>query len=362
MNKILVTDDERSIRESFTLILEGKYRVVTAASGEGALKAVADQKIDLAFLDIRMPGLDGLETLKRLKELDPEVDVIMVTAVNDVQKASEAIKLGARDYLIKPFDVEAIHKMTAAVLARQELARASRRALRPAAPLTGQSDKIKALNQFIEKTGAQDGPVLLLGEAGTEKALAALALHDKSPRHTLPFVTCQLTAKMSAKNELFGQTKGTTVVDLAKKSGALERARGGTLYINNIEYLPVELLPDLRQSGVRLIAASSGELPDKVKEFFGPSVITLPPLRDRLTDLPVIATGILDDLSRLYHRENVELTPEAAEALGSYAWPGNVAQLKALLEKVMLTTKKTRIEVNDLPLEFAQSRTRVGTA
>lgn len=121
MNKILVVDDELSIRESFSLILEGKYKIVTAASGEGALKHVTDQKIDLVYLDIRMPGLDGLETLKRMKEIDPDIEIIMVTAVNDMRKANEAIKFGARDYIIKPFDVNAILKMTETLLRRKSL-------------------------------------------------------------------------------------------------------------------------------------------------------------------------------------------------------------------------------------------------
>ena len=142
MNKILVVDDELSIRESFSLILDGRYKLITAASGEGALKAAADQKIDLAYLDIRMPGLDGLETLKRLKQIDPAIEVVMVTAVNEVNKASAAIKLGARDYIIKPFDVDAILKMTAAILRRQELLREGAAIQQKGKKLIGQSERI----------------------------------------------------------------------------------------------------------------------------------------------------------------------------------------------------------------------------
>src|SRR5512136_2766701 len=170
--KVLIIDDEPSIRESFALILGGKYQVLLAASGEAGLKHAADQKIDLAFLDMRMPGLDGLSTLKRLKEIDPELEVVMVTAVNDIQKASEAIKYGAKNYLIKPFDVAAILKMTEAILRRRSLIieeeNIRKGTDKKQLKLVGQSEKIESILRNIKKIAAKDMRVLVLGEPGTE--------------------------------------------------------------------------------------------------------------------------------------------------------------------------------------------------
>lgn len=362
MHKILVVDDEFSIRESFSLILEGKYTVVTSASGEGALKNVTDQKIDLAFLDIRMPGMDGLETLKRMKELDPELEVVMVTAVNDVQKASAAIKLGAREYLIKPFDVDAVLKMADSILRRKVLIRegmeVQKEAHKKSPQLIGQNEKILGIFKTIEKIADKNLRVLILGEAGVEKEAVAEIIHENSARSAFPFLVFNLSEPMSAaeiKLKLFGKGKGSTVIDLHKTPGLLEAARGGTIFINNIEHLPVELI-SLFTADVRLIAGSSKENLLEVSkdnfDYFSEVIIDLPALRERISDLPLLANYFLRKYSDEHGREAPEIVPASLEALSNYCWPGNVAELEALVEKMAITAASGQINPSDLPIDI----------
>jgi len=362
MNRVLVVDDELSIRESFSLILEGKYRVITTASGEGALKHVTDQKTDLVYLDIRMPGLDGLETLKRIKEIDPGVEVIMVTAVNDVKKASEAIKLGARDYLIKPFDVNAILKMTESILRRRSLRfegeTIQREAKKKAARLIGQSEKIGLIRKSIEDLSAKNLRVLILGEPGTEKETVVELIHEKGPRAELPLAYLPLSGKMSAleiKIKLFGAGGGLTTADLKRESGLLEEARGGTLFIDHIEFLPPDVL-SAQTCDARLIAGSSQlELADKSKELFdlfSEAIFVLPPLRERISDLPLLVEYFLGKFNEQYGREIDDVSNEAMEIFSNYAWPGNTQELAVLLERLVIITNSNKISQKDLPLDL----------
>lgn len=349
MPNILVVDDEFSIRESFSLILEGKYKVTTAASGEGALKAVADQKIDLAFLDIRMPGINGLETLERLKEIDPQVEVIMITAVNDVQKASEAIKLGARDYIIKPFDVETIQKLAGNLLRRKTL-------LKETSSLQKEGQKRLAgaiENDVLEKYAASDSPLLILGGQGTDKESLARLVHEKSSRNDLPFLAHNLSSRLSAaevKALLFGAGKGFTTVELEKKAGLCEQAHGGTLFLNHIENLPVDLLAQLKSAEIRLIGGSSQETFSA--DFFAGAVISLPALSEQAPELHFLVKDLLENLNRKYGKEIQELSSKTDALFSNYSWPGNTHQLKCLLERLALKTTSNQIEVEGLPFDL----------
>jgi DNA-binding NtrC family response regulator len=362
MSKILVVDDELSIRESFSLILEGRYKVLLAASGEVALKHITDQKVDLAFLDIRMPGLDGLETLKRIKGIDPDVEVIMVTAVNDIQKASEAIKLGARDYIVKPFDVEAILKMTDQILRRKQLFRDSaeiRREFHKKTPqLVGQNAKLLEISRLIEKISSQDLRVLVLGEPGTEKETVASIIHHKSPRSDNPLRFLNLSSRMTAgeiRNRILGQGKGSTIVELERMNGLAEEARGGTLFINSAEYLP-PMAEDLAAANLRLIGGSSVlDLADRSRElfnYFSEVLIVLPPLRERISDLPLLINYYLEVFNETYGREVKGVAPEVEDILSLHSWPGNIAELEGLLEKIMITIDSEQIGAENLPLDL----------
>jgi DNA-binding NtrC family response regulator len=360
MNKILVVDDELSIRESFALILGDKYKVLLAASGEAALKYAADQKIDLVFLDVRMPGLDGLTTLKRLKEIDPELEVVLVTAVSDVRKASEAIKYGARNYLIKPFDVAAIVKLTESLLRRRALRteeeNLQKETDRRQVKLIGQSDKIEAVFKTVKKLAPRNLRVLILGEPGTEKAAVAELIHEHSPRASLPFKSLTLSAAQTAtevRSALFGQEKGFTTADLKKQTGLIEAARGGTLFLDHLEYLPAGLASQPGEA--RLIGGSSADLAERSKEnfeFFSEALIVLPPLRERLADLPLLTNHYLALYSEEYGKEVNGVAPEVEEIFSNHSWPGNTAEFAALLKLLVLKTAANRVQLADLPLDL----------
>lgn len=350
MNKILIVDDELSIRESFSLILGDKYKLLLAASGEAALKHAASQQIDLAYLDIRMPGLNGLETLRRLKEIDPQIEVIMVTAVNEVQKASEAIKHGARDYIIKPFDVEAIQKMTENLLRRKsqvaESEELKKESKKESLKLIGQSEKIEEVSALINKIAPKNLRTMIVGETGTEKEVVAAIIHARSARAGLPFLTYSLTTQLSPgeiKNRLLGWEKGSTTADLKKRSGLIEEARGGTLFIDHAEFLTFDLPP----ADARLIGGSKESV-----EFFAEVLISLPPLRERLSDLPLLINYYLEKYSLEFAREVSEVAPEVEEIFSNYSWPGNVAELKALLKRLVLNSAGEWLSADDLPVDF----------
>ncbi|MFA5034405.1 MAG: response regulator [Candidatus Margulisiibacteriota bacterium] len=349
MYNILVIDDEQSIRESFSLILEGKYNIFLAASGEGALKLAADNKIDLAYLDFRMPGINGLETLKRLKQIDPSLEVIMITAVNDMQKAGEAIKLGANNYLIKPFDVDAVLKMTERLLQRKtlikeglEVQKGSQRSLQ----LVGQSEKILAANKQIEKAAASSEPVLIVGEAGTEKEPAAELIHQQSDRQDFPLKRISLTPEISPnrlRQILLGGSSGSNTIDLEKKVGLLEMAKDSSVIINNFEFYPAGT-PLLT---ARLLATSTKPLND-----FKGLVINLPPLRERLSDIPLLINHYLSLFSERYGQEIRSVNAEVEDLLTKYQWPGNVKELELVIERFFLNYSGEAVSPTYLAFEY----------
>lgn len=343
MHSILIVDDELSIRESFSLILEGKYRLLLAASGEAALKTISDQKADLAYLDIRMPGIDGLETLKRLKEIDPELEVIMVTAVNDVRNASEAIKRGARDYVVKPFDIEHITKLTEQILRRKGLleqgSAVKKKAGQTTPELIGQTEKIAAISQAIENI-KPDQRVLLVGELGTEKETVARIIHNRSPRAGSPFKTIAISPDRSAAR---------------LKSSVLDEAQEGTVFIDNLQVLPKDILKALTTKSARLIGGAR----EKIDSFSEVS-LDLPPLRERSSDVPLLINHFIEKFSRQYNK-GVKVEPKAAEVMAAYSWPGNVLQLQIQLEQLILCCKKGLITLADLPFDILlESRQNCG--
>ncbi|MFA6431568.1 MAG: response regulator [Candidatus Margulisiibacteriota bacterium] len=361
MNKILVIDDEYSIRESFSLIFQGKYEVSFAASGEGGMKAAADHKFDLAYLDVRMPGLNGLETLKRLKEIDSALEVVMVTAVNDVQKASEAIALGARDYIIKPFDVQSILKMTETILNRKYLllqgTKLQKDEFEQPDPL-GQSDKINNLIDEIKKKAPLHNRALILGEPGTEKEALGSLFHLDGPMPELPFNTLYLNEGLNAekaKTLLFGKTKGMTTADLHKTPGIIEETKKGTLFIGNIEYLP-SILDSLKEAPSRLVAGSRqlnlAEINKETFEYFSEMLIVIPPLRERVSDIAFLAGRFIEKFNKKHNRAINGLSNKAENVFMKYQWPGNTAELKSVIERAVLSGTRNEIDLEDLPYDL----------
>lgn len=364
MHSILVVDDELSIRESFSLILEEKYKVVLAASGEAALKAVSDQKLDMAYLDIRMPGMDGIEALARIREIDPDLEVVMVTAVNDVQNASKAIKIGARDYVVKPFDVDHILKLTEQILSKKAIQKEKVTAQKKTADFVGLDNVLKAVSKI-----KNDERVLILGEPGTEKEIVASIIHEKSDRSKAQFTSTHPSSLISLKEltTLFlGQGKGATIAELTGKSGLFEQLKSGTLFIDNLEALPSsvalaisngEFSRDGSQTKIkieaRLVAGAMPDLAEKNRalfDLFAARVINIPPLRERSGDLPLLIKHFANKYNDEYGKD-ISFSPDTIDALSAYQWPGNTQELACLIERYVLSMNKRIVEVEDLPLD-----------
>ncbi len=385
MNKdrpfILIVDDEASIRESFSLILQDDYNIITASTGEAALKKAVDNKIDLVFLDIRMPGMDGMETLKMLKDIDESIEVIMVTAINDVQKAGEAIQIGADNYIVKPFDVDQIMAMAKALTGKRSLKHAAKQIRQKAAKdlsfpeFLGQSKYAQNIIQQIDSYAGTDTPLIIFGESGTEKESIAFLIHSRSRRKDSAFLTLNISKHENEKElfkKLFGIGKGTFVYDLGKGTGMLEESSGGTMLINNIENAPqkvqealIEMIDKkaIKRSGssewiqvnTRLIFSSSAgpresEEPsifDKVSDS-----ISIAPLRDRREDIQDITTGLIEQYNGSLNRNIKGISGDAQEVLNSYPWPANMAELTNTIKRVFISGTKDNINTLDMPFDI----------
>ena len=348
---ILVVDDEQSIRESFKLILSDKYNVLTAASGEAAVKYSADDNLDLVFLDIRMPGMDGLEALKKIKEVNPGLLTIMVTAVNDVQKASEAIRLGANNYVVKPFDVNQIIKMVSSLMFKKSMLAEGRKISLEQGehPLIGISEKIESVRRLAKEAGEKQGGVLIIGPEGVEREAAARSI---SP--------CVIYDARKSDQTLFGWSGGGTVADIKKVSGALDQAEA--IFIDHADILPEWAQEKLLQSKVRLFLGTSKNLKETgfnqpLYDRASETVIEFPALSERASDLPLIIEYYLSEANKKYSRKVKGTTPEALNLLILYPWPGNTAQLAAVVSNLVLLNDKPLIEPSDLPLDILINET-----
>ena len=361
MPNILVIDDEHSIRESFSLILEGLYNVTLAASGEAGLKAVSSQKQDLVFLDCRMPGMNGLETLKRIKEIDSKPEVIMVTAVNDMQSAGEAIRLGARDYIVKPFDVDQLLHLTEQTLRRKSLANVKVNT-QVAAKLIGNSETIKKLAQEITTITAKQ-KVLILGEAGTEKELVARVIHEQGKRAAKPFVAISLSPSISnakLKQLFFGFEKGSTTADLNAQSSLFEEASGGTIFINNADLLTPEIVKAIELSEFSRVGSQARKTIDcqiifgaAAKELKAEVKLKLLPLRERPSDIAALASYFIEKHNHC-HARKLEFDPAVLNAFASYSWPGNFEQLSAVIEQLVLNNQEGKVSLGSIPINILQ--------
>ncbi len=366
---ILVVDDESSIRESFSLILDKEFRVITAATGETALKRIIDEKIDLVYLDVRMPGMNGIETLKKIKEIDKNIEVILVTAVNDVGSAASAVKLGAKDYLIKPFNVQDILNMT-----RSFVIKAQTRAIRPpdAEELIGNSRQMLQIKKTVSQSLQTDLNILITGEKGLEAEQIARIISGESEKKLVI-----LNASEDIRSSIiFGREKGTFASEFGKVPGMLEKAEGGILFIKNIELLPKNIQERLGQAilkkefsrdgspamipmDVRFIAETSvslaalmqgGDLDKTLFDAVSALVIELPPLKTRESDLPILIEHYFEKFMNKYDRK-IKISPRSIDILVACPWPGNLAQLSNTIESIVLSLDKAELEPEDLPLD-----------
>jgi two-component system, NtrC family, response regulator AtoC len=382
--RILIADDEINIRRVLEAILRRDgYDVVTAANGDEALAGMS-RGIHTVITDLKMPGLDGMGLLRKLSADFPDVPVVMITAHGSVENAVEAVKLGAFDYVEKPFDQEQIRQIVAKALRTHMLSRRDARpeeaASRGRFRLVGESSAIQQIYQVVEKVADTPSTVLITGESGTGKELVARALHDNSSRTGGPFIkiNCAAIPKTLMESELFGYEKGAFTGAVGSKPGRFELAHGGSLFLDEIGEIPVEmqvkLLRVLQESefervggiktikvDVRLITATNRDLATEITTggfrddlYYRLNVVPihLPPLRERREDIPLLVNHFITRFNERLKKQVTGVEPDAIERLISHHWPGNIRELENVIERTILFCEGSTIRTADLPGEF----------
>jgi two-component system response regulator PilR (NtrC family) len=382
-DKILVADDEQSMREFLEIMLKKEgYKVSLASNGEEVAKLVENDLFDLVLLDIRMPKLDGITALKKIKANTPETIVIMITAYASADTAIKAMKEGAYDYITKPFKVDEIKLIIRNALEKKNLQKENillKQAVRDRfhfGNIIGQSPKMVALYDLLEKVSPTKTNILITGESGTGKELVAKAIHYNSPRKEKPFVTlnCGAIPESLIESELFGHMKGAFTDAIATKKGLFEVADEGTIFLDEISELPllmqVKLLRVLQDKefkrvggtedirvDVRIMAATNKELEEAVKEkrfredlFYRLNVIQikLPPLRDRREDIQILANHFLKKYSQELSKNISNISPEALQILLNYEYPGNVRELQNIIERAVALESSPDLTAHNL--------------
>jgi DNA-binding NtrC family response regulator len=380
--RLLIVDDDEDLRP----LLAGRFgrlgwEVTQAASGEAALAEVARTPFDVALLDVNLPGIGGIELLARLKEQQPEVEALMLTAHNSIETAVQAMKHGAYDYLTKPFRGPDLEVHIQKAFEKVQLARREQQWLRqisyesPRYRLVGTSPGLQKVVQMIERVAPTDATVLVRGASGTGKELVARALHTNSPRKDRPLVTinCAALQESLLESELFGHEKGAFTGATQAKPGLVEVAEGGTLFIDEIAEMAPGLQAKLlrvledghfrrvgstqeRHADVRVIAATNRPLAEEIKAgrfredlYYRLNVVTidLPPLRERREDIPALVEHFLS--TRQVGPVRAHVDAATLKALRDYAWPGNVRELANVIERAQILAENHRITPEDLP-------------
>ncbi|HSE97893.1 MAG TPA: sigma-54 dependent transcriptional regulator, partial [Blastocatellia bacterium] len=384
MEKILVVDDERSMRELLELVLKrAGYAVHTAENGTLALEHVRQNVYDLIISDVKMPDINGIDLLERVREISPETMVIMITAFATVDSARRAFKLGAEDFVIKDsgFDVEELKVIVCKALEKKQL-RQENKLLKGQLRqrfdnIIGRSPQMQAVYQMIETVAQTTSTVLITGESGTGKELVARAIHEKSNRSSAPFVSinCGAFTETLLESELFGYMKGSFTGAVSNRKGLFEAADGGTIFLDEIgETTPamqVKLLRVLQERSIRrvggleeipvdcrVVAATNRDLAQMVGDntfrndlYYRISVIPIemPPLRGRKMDIPDLVSHFLDKYSAAAGRSKLELDEEAMRYLEGYDWPGNVRELENTIERAVALEPSMSIKPERLP-------------
>ena len=380
--KLLLVDDDDDLRQDLTHLFRRQgHEVTAAASGEDALDKAAHARFDIALLDLHLPGISGIDVLAQLKERQPELEVLMLTAHSSIETAVEAMRRGAYDYLTKPFRTPELTVHVQKAFEKVQLARREKQWLQqlsyesPRYRLVGSSSALRKIVSLIEKVAATDATVLVRGASGTGKELVARALHTNSPRRTRPLVTinCAALQENLLESELFGHEKGAFTGAVAAKPGLVEVAEGGTLFVDEIGEMAPGLQAKLlrvmedghyRRVGgtqemtadVRVIAATHRDLAEEIKAgrfredlFYRLNVVPiyLPPLRERREDIPELVEHFLT--TRQIGPMRARVDAEALKALKAYSWPGNVRELANVLERAQILADNHVITVDDLP-------------
>ncbi|OGL46664.1 MAG: hypothetical protein A2149_01950 [Candidatus Schekmanbacteria bacterium RBG_16_38_11] len=388
--KILIVDDELSVRESMRMIFKNEYEVLMAGNGKLALKIINEQPPDLVFLDIIMPGEDGIEVLKKIKEISNKVIVIMLTATKTIKTVVSAMKLGAYDYVTKPFDIDEIKLIINKALKNQGMEQEIQYLNRFDNFIKGDSQRnytfdniisntkeMKDIFNIIEQVADSKATVLIFGESGTGKELIARAIHYNSIRKGFPFVAinCAAIPETLIESELFGYEKGAFTDASAKRIGQFEMADKGTLFLDEISELSsatqakilrvLQEMEFIRVGGVkpvkvdvRVIVATNRDLEKEVSEgrfrsdlFYRINVVPIfiPPLRERKGDIPLLVDYFLSRISSGVKNMKKQISKEALELFVAYDWPGNVRELENVIERLVALTPKNIIDKDDLP-------------
>jgi two-component system response regulator PilR (NtrC family) len=382
--RILVVDDEKSMRDLLSITLEKEgYDVLTAPGGELAIDTLHLETVLAVITDLRMPKVDGLQVLRAAKDVSPDTAVIMITAVASTETAVEAMKLGAYDYITKPFKLDEVNLIVRNALERKRLRDENlylRRQLETQhrfENIIGKSGRIAEVFDTIRKIADSPSTAMVSGESGTGKELVARAIHFNSFRRDKPFVSvnCGAIPEGLMESELFGHVRGAFTGAIANKVGLFSAAEGGTLFLDEITEIPALLqvkllraiqLREIRRVGdtkdvktdVRLIAASNRDLEEAVAEgilredlFYRLNVIPiqLPPLRERREDIPLLVAHFLQKFSKELGKDVRGVTPEALGVLERYRWPGNIRELENVLERAIVLGAGEILEVDSLP-------------
>ena len=381
---LLVVDDENVVRESLGKWFEEEgYVVETATSAREALLKMARQRWDLALLDIKMPGMDGLELHRKIREVDGETIVIIMTGYASVETAVQALKDGAYDYITKPFDPDDLARLVRKALEHRQMKEENVRlreslAEAQAVELVGQSGPMQRVLELVRTVAPLDTTVLIHGESGTGKELVARAIHQLSPRRFMPLVTlhCGALTETLLESELFGHEKGAFTGAQYRKKGKFEVAEGGTVFLDEIADISLKTQTDLlrvlqekeitRVGGTqvikvdfRAVAASNKELGGLVKEgLFRPDLyyrlnvfgIALPALRERREDIPLLVEHFVKKYARAMNKRFTGVSRAALEILLAYSWPGNVRELENAIERAMVMGREPELRPGDFPL------------
>ena len=386
--RILIVDDEPLILQSLAGVLEDEdYQTATAGSGEQCIEELQRQSYDLVLLDVWLPGMDGLETLSRIQEI-PFADrpiTVIISGHGSIDTAVRATKLGAFDFIEKPLTIDRVIVVVKNALQQRKLEQELQRFKgegRNRHAIIGESVPMKAVRQQIGLMAATNGRVLIFGESGTGKELVAHAIHDISQRSAEAFVevNCAAIPEDLIESELFGHRKGSFAGAPEDKIGKLQKADGGTLFLDEVADLSLrtqaKMLRSLEeqrfeplgagtsiQVDTRVVAATNKNLEEEIERgnfredlFYRLNVIPfhVPPLRERIEDVPLLADHFLREFTTAYGRKPKEMTPEAYRVLEEYQWPGNVRELRNLMERIVIMNPQIRVDARHLPLNPAK--------
>jgi len=382
--RILVVDDEKVMRDGCQRVLsDAKYQVETVSSGEAAIKMAKEAPFDLILLDLKMPGMDGLEALRLFKEYDQEIVVIMMTGYPDIETAVKAIKMGAYDYVPKPFTPQDLRLTVERAMEKRRLSLENeylRRQLgtkNESERIIGSSKPMRNVFEMVRKIAPTDSTVLILGESGTGKELIARSIHDYSLRRDKEFVVvdCGALVETLLESELFGHIKGSFTGATHTKHGSLELANGGTFSFDEVANLSLNMQSKLLRViqereikpvgsekkihiDVRILAATNQDLREAIREkafredlFYRLSVfpISLPPLRERKDDIPLLVKYFIEKHTKKKKQSTISAAEETLDLILKYSWPGNVRELENVMERALILTDDNVIMPGNLP-------------